>query len=102
VRADGHVYVMTDSRLRTANRRIYAAGDVTGHPAFTHVAGVAGSIAAANAVLAPIRRLDPDRLPWVTFTDPALAEWQERLDTPAARRAVGAVVRLRGGLGAQR
>ncbi len=73
VRTDDHGYVKVDTRLRTSNPRIYAAGDVTGGPAFTHVAGVHGSIAATNAVLAPLRKIDHDVMPWVTFTDPEIA-----------------------------
>ncbi|MGH3628187.1 MAG: dihydrolipoyl dehydrogenase family protein, partial [Sciscionella sp.] len=73
VRTDGHGYVEVDARLRTSNPRIYAAGDVTGGPAFTHVAGMHGSIAATNAVLAPLRKIDHDIMPWVTFTDPEIA-----------------------------
>jgi pyruvate/2-oxoglutarate dehydrogenase complex dihydrolipoamide dehydrogenase (E3) component len=88
---NGHVAV--DSRLRTTNHRIYAAGDVTGLPAFTHVAGVAGSVAASNAVLAPVRRLDLDRLPWVAFTDPEIAH--TGLTEAQARARHGASVRVR-------
>jgi pyruvate/2-oxoglutarate dehydrogenase complex dihydrolipoamide dehydrogenase (E3) component len=73
VRLDDRGYVMVDRRLRTSNPHIYAAGDVTGGPAFTHVAAVHGSIAASNAVLAPLRGIDHDRMPWVTFTDPEIA-----------------------------
>lgn len=65
--------VVVDDRLRTANPRVFAAGDVTGGPAFTHLAGVAGSVAATNALLAPVRRLDPATVPRVTYTDPEVA-----------------------------
>lgn len=67
----GHVRV--DSRLRTINRRIYAAGDVTGLSAFTHLAGVQGAAAATDALLGVRRRIDYRAVPWVTFTDPELA-----------------------------
>jgi len=73
VRVGSRGQVEVDRRLRTRNPRIYAAGDVTGGLAFTHVAGTQGSIAAMNALLAPLRRLDPERVPWVTFTDPEVA-----------------------------
>jgi pyruvate/2-oxoglutarate dehydrogenase complex dihydrolipoamide dehydrogenase (E3) component len=42
----GHVQV--DDRLRRTNRRIYAAGDVTGRSAFTHLGGVHGGAAATE------------------------------------------------------
>jgi pyruvate/2-oxoglutarate dehydrogenase complex dihydrolipoamide dehydrogenase (E3) component len=67
---DGSVVV--DDALRTSNPRIWAAGDVTGHPRFTHTAGVHGSLAAGNAVLGLRRRVDPV-VPRVTYTDPEVA-----------------------------
>ncbi len=77
--AEAHVrtcergYVEVDARLRTTNARIYAAGDVTGHPQFTHVAGVHGSVAATNAVLGLRRRAETATIPRVTFTQPEVA-----------------------------
>lgn len=76
----GHIRV--DDRLRTSARRIRAAGDVTGHPGFTHVAGVHGSLAASNAVLGVRRRIDPV-VPRVTYTRPEVAA--VGVDTGAGR-----------------
>lgn len=90
---DERGYVAVDAKLRTSNRRIYAAGDVTGAPAFTHVAGMHGSIATTNALLAPVRRIDHDRIPWVTFTDPEIAH--VGLTEDQARHRLGAAVRVR-------
>ncbi|MER7461126.1 FAD-dependent oxidoreductase [Micromonospora sp. NPDC126480] len=73
VRCDERGHVVIDDRLRTSNRRIYAAGDVTGTLPFTHVAGVQGSYAATNALLGLRRRVDYAAVPWVTFTDPEVA-----------------------------
>lgn len=67
----GHLQV--DAKLRTSNPRILAAGDVTGAPPFTHVAGAHGSVAAFNALLGPVRSARTEGLPWVTFTDPEVA-----------------------------
>ncbi|GAA4729428.1 FAD-dependent oxidoreductase [Modestobacter marinus] len=67
-----HGDVVVDDALRTSNPRIWAAGDVTGGPAFTHVAGVRGSLAASNAVLGLRRRVDPV-VPRVTYTSPEVA-----------------------------
>jgi pyruvate/2-oxoglutarate dehydrogenase complex dihydrolipoamide dehydrogenase (E3) component len=67
----GHVRV--DAALRTANPRVWAAGDVTGHPPFTHLAGVHGSTAAANAVLGLRRRAELTAVPRVTYTSPEVA-----------------------------
>ncbi|MFI5593912.1 dihydrolipoyl dehydrogenase family protein [Amycolatopsis sp. NPDC051758] len=93
VRLDERGCVVVDTKLRTGNHRIYAGGDVTGAPAFTHVAGMHGSIAATNALLAPVRRIDHDRIPWVTFTDPEIAH--VGLTEDQARRRHGDAVRVR-------
>ncbi|MFD2024624.1 dihydrolipoyl dehydrogenase family protein [Promicromonospora aerolata] len=66
-------FVTVDPQLRTSSARIWAAGDVTPHPQFTHVAGVHGSLAASNAVLGVRRRVDFSAVPRVTFTDPEVA-----------------------------
>lgn len=70
VDVDGHGWVVTDAHLRTSNPRIWAAGDVTGRPQFTHLAGVHGSTAATNAVLGLRRRAQTEAIPRVTFTQP--------------------------------
>lgn len=64
--------VVVDDLLRTTNPRIWAAGDLTGHPQFTHLAGIHGSTAATNAVLGT-RRKAASTIPRVTFTDPEIA-----------------------------
>ena len=64
---------VVDARLRTTHPRIWAAGDLTGHPPFTHVAGVHGSLAASNAVLGLRRTVAPDLVPRVTYTQPEVA-----------------------------
>lgn len=93
VRLDERGYVVVDAKLRTSNRRVYAAGDVTGTLLFTHVAGMHGSIAATNALLAPTRRIDHERIPWVTFTDPEIAH--VGLTEAQARQRHGDAVRIR-------
>lgn len=65
--------VRVDSRLRTTNPRIYAAGDVTGRSAFTHLGGVQGGATAVDALLGVRRPIDYGAVPWVTFTDPEVA-----------------------------
>jgi pyruvate/2-oxoglutarate dehydrogenase complex dihydrolipoamide dehydrogenase (E3) component len=66
-------FLKVDAALRTTNKRIWAAGDVTGHPQFTHVAGVHGSVAASNAVLGLHRRAEVGTIPRVTYTHPEIA-----------------------------
>ncbi|MCB2192515.1 MAG: FAD-dependent oxidoreductase [Deltaproteobacteria bacterium] len=62
-----------DQRLRTSQKHIYGAGDVTGENLFTHAAGYEGGVVLANAVLHLPRKADYTWLPRCTFTEPELA-----------------------------
>ena len=73
VKTDERGYVTVDDHLRTSNTRLWAAGDITGHPQFTHTAGVHGSLAATNAILGLRRRAGLAAMPRVTFTQPEVA-----------------------------
>ena len=68
---DGEIAVDADSS--TSNPRIWAAGDVTGHPQFVYVAAKQGAIAVENAFEQTGRRIDYTALPRITFTTPTLA-----------------------------
>ena len=72
VELDGKGHVVTDARMGTSNPRVWAAGDVTTNPQFTHLAGVHASVAASNAVLGLSRRISAT-VPRVTFTSPEVA-----------------------------
>lgn len=77
--------VTVDRRLRTTNRRVFAIGDVTGGPQFTHVAGHHASVVVQNALFrlpAKVSRV----LPAVTYTDPELAS----VGPPVEEAATGA------------
>lgn len=63
--------VVTD-QLRSSNPRVWAAGDVTGHPEFVYVAAYHGTMVAENAFAAADRSVDYSHLPRVTFTSPAI------------------------------
>jgi len=65
--------IFVDSRLRTNQKHIYAAGDVSGGFQFTHAAGYEGGIVVSNAVFHLPRKTDYTFLPWCTYTDPELA-----------------------------
>ncbi|MGH3570245.1 MAG: dihydrolipoyl dehydrogenase family protein [Pseudonocardiaceae bacterium] len=81
VDVDERGFVVVDTNLRTSNPRIWAAGDITGHPQFTHVAGVHGSTAAVNAILG-LRRPADLIIPRVTYTAPEVAAVGAPADTP--------------------
>ena len=65
--------IFVDSRLRTSQKNIFAAGDVSGGFQFTHAAGYEGGIVVSNAVFHLPRKTDYTLLPWCTYTDPELA-----------------------------
>lgn len=66
-------WVTSDATLRTANRAVWAAGDVTWLPKHTHLAGVSGAVAARNALLGTRKRITADGAPRVIFTAPEVA-----------------------------
>ncbi|MFC1417710.1 dihydrolipoyl dehydrogenase family protein [Streptacidiphilus cavernicola] len=93
VRTGAHGHIQTDARLRTSNRRVFAAGDVTGRLPFTHVAGAQAADAVLNAVLGLRRRLDYDAVPYAVFTEPEIAQVGPTAE--AARHLHGQGVRTR-------
>lgn len=84
--------VEVDARLRTANKRIFAAGDVTGGLQFTHMAGYHAGIIIRNALFRLPAKSGPKAFPWVTYTDPELA--QVGLDEAQARERHGDGLRI--------
>lgn len=66
--------IEVDARLRTSNRRIFAAGDVAGGPQFTHTAGYQAGIILRNALFRLPARVDYRALPRVTYCAPELAQ----------------------------
>ncbi len=70
---DNRGHVRVDDELCTDNPRIWAAGDVTGHPQFVYVAGAHGAIVVDNAFHQAGRTLEYHHLPRVTFTGPSIA-----------------------------
>jgi pyruvate/2-oxoglutarate dehydrogenase complex dihydrolipoamide dehydrogenase (E3) component len=72
VELDGQ-YIDADATLRTSQAHIWAAGDVVGAYPFTHVASRQGALAWRNAFSENPEGFDYTAVPWVTYTDPALA-----------------------------
>jgi len=66
--------LVVDRRLRTSNRRVYAVGDAAGGPQFTHIAGYHAGIVIRNALFRLPAKVDYRALPWVTYTEPELAQ----------------------------
>ena len=79
--------IKVDASLRTANRRVYAIGDVAGGMQFTHVAGYHAGIVIRSALFGLPSRASHDHIPWSTYTDPELAH--VGLIEPDARKKYG-------------
>jgi pyruvate/2-oxoglutarate dehydrogenase complex dihydrolipoamide dehydrogenase (E3) component len=65
--------VLVDDRLRTSNRRIFAAGDICSAYKFTHVADAMARVVLQNALFFGRKRTSSLVIPWVTYTDPEIA-----------------------------
>lgn len=66
--------IAVDARLRTSARGVYACGDVVEGPRFTHVCTYHAGIVIRNALFHVPARINYASLPWVTYTDPELAQ----------------------------
>jgi pyruvate/2-oxoglutarate dehydrogenase complex dihydrolipoamide dehydrogenase (E3) component len=66
--------ITVDSGLRTSNRKVFAIGDVAGPYRFTHMAAYQAGIVLRRALFRVPARVDYRAVPWVTFTDPEVAQ----------------------------
>ncbi|PJF10393.1 NAD(P)/FAD-dependent oxidoreductase [Pseudorhodobacter sp. MZDSW-24AT] len=82
--------VTVGADLRSSNRRVYAVGDAAGGLQFTHVAGYHAGIVIRQIVLGLPAKARTRHIPWVTYTDPELA--QVGLTEAEARKEHGAGV----------
>ncbi len=81
--------IAVDRRRRTSNPAITAVGDCREGPRLTHAAGYEGTLAVMNIALGLPVPADYAALPWVTYTDPELA--QLGLTEAAARERPGRI-----------
>jgi len=84
--------IEVDARLRTTNKRVFAIGDVAGKYQFTHIAGYHAGIVIKNALFRLPAKLNYAAVPWVTYTDPELAN--VGLSEAAARELHGDDVKV--------
>jgi pyruvate/2-oxoglutarate dehydrogenase complex dihydrolipoamide dehydrogenase (E3) component len=66
--------IVVNKRLRSSNKKVYAVGDVAGGAQFTHVANYHAGLVIRNALFRLRARVDDHVIPWVTYTDPELAQ----------------------------
>ncbi|MDU8946327.1 dihydrolipoyl dehydrogenase family protein [Ovoidimarina sediminis] len=70
---DRAVKVGADLRSVT-NKRVYAVGDAAGGLQFTHLAGYHAGVIVRSMLFALPSKQRTDHIPWVTYTDPELAQ----------------------------
>ena len=85
--------IPVDGRLRTTNKKIYAIGDVIDGLQSTHVANYHAGLVIRHALFRLPVRVNENIIPWVTFTDPELA--QVGMTEVRARERYGAIRVLR-------
>jgi pyruvate/2-oxoglutarate dehydrogenase complex dihydrolipoamide dehydrogenase (E3) component len=66
--------VKVNDKLQSSKKHIYAIGDVAGGPQFTHVAGYHAGLLIKQICFKIPAKIDYSALPWVTYTDPELAQ----------------------------
>jgi pyruvate/2-oxoglutarate dehydrogenase complex dihydrolipoamide dehydrogenase (E3) component len=67
--------IQVNKKLKTANRRVYAIGDVAaGQLQFTHAANYHAGLVIRNALFRLPVKVNNDVVPWVTYTEPELAQ----------------------------
>ncbi|MGF1477660.1 MAG: dihydrolipoyl dehydrogenase family protein [Geminicoccaceae bacterium] len=66
--------IKTDRRLKTTNPKVFAVGDVAGREQFTHMAGHHASVVVRQVLFRLPAKVVERSVPWVTFTDPELAQ----------------------------
>lgn len=66
--------ITVDDRQRTSNARIFAIGDVAGGLQFTHVAAHQAGLVIRQALFRLPAKMNAGIVPWVTYTDPEVAQ----------------------------
>lgn len=73
VKLDARGYILTDDRLRTSAKHIYACGDVTGRHLFTHMAEHHAGVVLRNTLFRLRAKVERRVIPWCTYCDPEVA-----------------------------
>jgi pyruvate/2-oxoglutarate dehydrogenase complex dihydrolipoamide dehydrogenase (E3) component len=67
--------ILVNKGLKTSNKRVHAIGDVAaGQLQFTHAANYHAGLVIRNALFRQPVRVNNNDIPWVTFTEPELAQ----------------------------
>ena len=79
--------ITVDAGMRTSNKRVFAIGDSTATYQFTHIAGYQAGIVIQRALFKMPAKANYDAVPWVTYTDPEVAN--VGLNEPMAKEKLG-------------
>ena len=91
VQVDQRGFIVTDKSRRTAERSIYAIGDVAGDPMLAHKAAHEGRTAVDAIAGDKNVEFAPAAIPAVVFTDPEIA-WAGLTETEAAAQGIKVVI----------
>jgi dihydrolipoamide dehydrogenase len=86
IEVDGRGFIKVDAQRRTAEKHIFAIGDVAGEPMLAHKASHEGRVA-AEAIAGRQVAYEPAAIPAVVFTDPEIA-WVGLTEKKAADRSI--------------
>lgn len=70
---DKRGFILTNSKLQTNVKNIYACGDITGPYQFTHMASYQAGIIIRNIIFRLGSKVDYSFVPWTTYTKPEVA-----------------------------
>ena len=73
VKLNDRGFIVTNEKLQSTVKNIYACGDVTGPYQFTHMAAYQASIVIRNSIFHIGSKLDYSAVPWTTYTKPEVA-----------------------------
>lgn len=73
IKVDPRGYIITNKKLQTNIKNIYACGDVTGPYQFTHMAGYQAGIVIKNSLFHLGAKANYSAVPWTTYTKPEVA-----------------------------
>ncbi|HVP13065.1 MAG TPA: dihydrolipoyl dehydrogenase [Phycisphaerae bacterium] len=90
VNIDQRGFIQVDPQRRTADKRIYAIGDVAGNPMLAHKAMREAKVA-AEAIAGKPAIFDPACIPAVVYTDPEVA-WCGITETDAAAKGLDVTI----------
>ncbi len=85
VKVDDKGLLITDAKLRTTNKKIYAAGDCTAKLQFTHHADAQARALVQNTLFAPTAKVGDLIVPHCTYTQPEVASVGQSPDVLAKR-----------------